>query len=81
MDLSQQTPLERKREQVGWYFYDWANSAFASTVLTLFLGPIESVRRAIAEAQVHHTTVDYQEFNGGHEWRGDLAWTFLSKHL
>ena len=27
------------REQRGWYFYDFANSAFASTVLTLFLGP------------------------------------------
>lgn len=31
--------LERRREQRGWYFYDFANSAFASTVLTLFLGP------------------------------------------
>jgi UMF1 family MFS transporter len=28
-----------KREQNGWYFYDFANSAFASTVLTLLLGP------------------------------------------
>ena len=28
-----------KREQRGWYMYDWANSTFASTVLTLFLGP------------------------------------------
>ena len=27
------------REQKGWYFYDWANSAFATTVVTLFLGP------------------------------------------
>jgi UMF1 family MFS transporter len=27
------------REQNGWYFYDFANSAFASTVLTLLLGP------------------------------------------
>jgi len=51
MDLSQQTPLERKREQVGWYFYDWANSAFASTVLTLFLGPyLTSIARAAAGA-------------------------------
>ena len=49
MDLSQQTPLERKREQVGWYFYDWANSAFASTVLTLFLGPyLTSIARNAA---------------------------------
>ncbi|MCL5743258.1 MAG: MFS transporter, partial [Acidobacteria bacterium] len=28
-----------RREQRGWYMYDWANSAFASTVVTLFLGP------------------------------------------
>lgn len=28
-----------KREQRGWYMYDWANSTFASTVITLFLGP------------------------------------------
>ncbi|MEU6743906.1 MFS transporter [Streptosporangium sandarakinum] len=29
----------RLREQRGWYFYDWANSAFPTTVLTVFLGP------------------------------------------
>lgn len=28
-----------RREQSAWYFYDFANSAFASTVVTLFLGP------------------------------------------
>lgn len=28
-----------RREQTGWYFYDWANSAFATTVVTVFLGP------------------------------------------
>lgn len=41
MELSAATlaEVERKREQRAWYFYDWANSAFASTVLTLFLGP------------------------------------------
>lgn len=26
-------------ERIGWYFYDWANSAFATTVVTVFLGP------------------------------------------
>lgn len=29
----------RRREQRGWYFYDWANSAFATTVVAVFLGP------------------------------------------
>jgi UMF1 family MFS transporter len=27
------------RERIGWYFYDWANSAFSTTVVTLLLGP------------------------------------------
>jgi UMF1 family MFS transporter len=27
------------RERVSWYFYDWANSAFSTTVVTVFLGP------------------------------------------
>lgn len=43
--------------------------------------PIESVRRTLAEARVYHPTLDYQEFDGGHEWRGDIAWTFLKQHL
>jgi MFS transporter, UMF1 family len=29
----------RRREQRGWYFYDWANSAFSTTVVAVFLGP------------------------------------------
>ena len=32
-----------KREQRAWYMYDFANSAFASTVVTLFLGPYLTV--------------------------------------
>lgn len=28
-----------RREQFGWYFYDWANSAFSTTVMVVFLGP------------------------------------------
>lgn len=28
-----------RREQRAWYFYDWANSAFPTTVLTVFIGP------------------------------------------
>ncbi|MFF5990753.1 MFS transporter [Prauserella flavalba] len=27
---------ERKREQRGWYFYDWANSTFYTSVITVF---------------------------------------------
>ena len=32
-------PEVRRREQRGWYFYDWAASAFSTTVATVFLGP------------------------------------------
>src|SRR4051794_30644789 len=42
---------ERRGEQRAWYMYDWANSGFASTVLTLFLGPyLTSVAKAAAGA-------------------------------
>ncbi len=40
-----------KREQRGWYMYDWANSTFASTVVTLFLGPyLTALAKAAAGA-------------------------------
>ena len=40
-----------RREQVGWYFYDWANSAFATTSVTLFLGPyLTALAKAAADA-------------------------------
>lgn len=32
-------PREGRRERVGWYFYDFANSAFSTTVVTVFTGP------------------------------------------
>ncbi len=28
-----------KKERIGWYIYDWANSAFSTTVVTVFIGP------------------------------------------
>lgn len=46
--------------------------------------PIEMVRRAAAEAKAHYAAggaFEFQEFDGGHEWRGDIAWAFLRKHL
>ena len=32
-------PLERAREQKAWYWYDWANSAYTTTIGTVFFGP------------------------------------------
>lgn len=37
--VTDESPDARRREQRGWYWYDWANSAFPTTVLTVFLGP------------------------------------------
>jgi UMF1 family MFS transporter len=40
-----------RREQRGWYFYDWANSAFSTTVVTVFLGPyLTAVTKSAAGA-------------------------------
>ncbi|MFF9606397.1 MFS transporter [Streptomyces sp. NPDC014684] len=41
----------RRREQRGWYFYDWACSVYSTSVLTVFLGPyLTSVARNAADA-------------------------------
>ncbi len=40
-----------RREQIGWSFYDWANSAFPTVVVTVFLGPyLTTVTRAAADS-------------------------------
>ena len=40
-----------KREIFGWAMYDWANSAFSTTVVTVFLGPyLTSITKAAADA-------------------------------
>lgn len=41
----------RRREQHGWYFYDWACSVYSTSVLTVFLGPyLTSVAEEAADA-------------------------------
>src|SRR5688500_7217285 len=32
-------PLERMREQKAWYWYDWANSAYVTTIATVLFAP------------------------------------------
>ncbi|MFN2297669.1 MAG: MFS transporter [Anaerolineales bacterium] len=44
-------PVNDKREIFGWAMYDWANSAFSTTVGTVFLGPyVASLAEQAAEA-------------------------------
>ncbi|MGW7418004.1 MFS transporter [Streptomyces sp. NPDC054863] len=46
------TPEERKREQRGWYFYDFACSVYSTSVVTVFLGPyLTTVAKAAADAE------------------------------
>ncbi|MFJ4541778.1 MFS transporter [Streptomyces tibetensis] len=41
---------ELRREQRGWYFYDWACSVYSTSVLTVFLGPyLTSVAESAAD--------------------------------
>lgn len=41
----------RKREQHGWYFYDFASSVYSTSVLTVFLGPyLTAVAKAAADS-------------------------------
>ncbi|MGH4030465.1 MFS transporter [Actinomycetota bacterium Odt1-20B] len=43
---------ERRREQRGWYFYDWACSVYSTSVLTVFLGPyLTEVAKSAADPE------------------------------
>jgi len=37
--LANLEPLDRAREQRAWYFYDWANSAFSTTIAGVLFAP------------------------------------------
>lgn len=49
--MAMEATINDKREIFGWAMYDWANSAFSTTVGTVFLGPyVASLARSAAEA-------------------------------
>ncbi len=44
----------RRREQHGWYVYDWACSVYSTSVLTVFLGPyLTEIAKAAADTEGH----------------------------
>lgn len=52
-------PVNDKREIFGWAMYDWANSAFSTTIGTVFLAPyVAALARTAAEA-AGTTTVSF----------------------
>jgi MFS transporter, UMF1 family len=49
MATTAQAPANDRREILGWAMYDWANSAFSTTVVTVFLGPyLTAITKAAA---------------------------------
>ena len=57
-------PVNDKREIFGWAMYDWANSAFSTTVGTVFLGPyVASLAGDAAKALGHYEDL-IREFPG-----------------
>ncbi|MEU8156146.1 MFS transporter [Micromonospora sp. NPDC048986] len=52
-------PASTRRERRGWYIYDWANSAFQTTVITVFLGPfITTIAELAAGCELGADTCD-----------------------
>jgi len=44
--------INDRRELFGWYIYDWANSAFYTTVVTVLMGPyLTGIAEAAADAE------------------------------
>ena len=44
--------LASRKERFGWYFIDFASSAFSTTVVTVFLGPyLTTITQSVADAQ------------------------------
>jgi MFS transporter, UMF1 family len=52
MSATARPMVNNRREIFGWSMYDWANSAFSTTVVTVFLGPyLTSITKAAADSQ------------------------------
>jgi len=39
VSLTDQSPATRRKEQRAWYWYDWANSAYVTTIATVLFAP------------------------------------------
>jgi len=53
------TMVNDRREIFGWAMYDWANSAFSTTIGTVFLGPYVASLARTAAAAAGTTTVSF----------------------
>ena len=73
-------PLNRAREQKAWYWYDWANSAYYTTVLTVLFGPymIDVAGRAAGCADPDETCDKTVSLLGLHLAAGSLPFYLTS---
>lgn len=54
-------PDARRREHRAWYVYDWANSAFSTSVITVFSGPyLNGVAQNVADASGNVSLLGFQ---------------------
>jgi UMF1 family MFS transporter len=66
-------------EKRHWYLYDWANSAFTTTVVTLFFGPyLTALAKAAADAQGHVGIFGFR-FDYGALWSGLISLSVMTQ--
>jgi len=54
-------PAARRREHRAWYAYDWANSAFSTSVITVFSGPyLNGIAQNVADASGNVPLLGFQ---------------------
>lgn len=57
--------ISTKKERFGWYMYDWANSAFSTSVITVFLGPyLTEIAKAAASPAGNVSVFGLQIYHG-----------------
>lgn len=59
--------LSTRKERIGWYFYDFANSAFYTTVITVFLGPfLTTIAKNCADGSGYINVYGLQVYSGSY---------------
>ncbi len=59
--------MSTKKERIGWYFYDWANSAFSTTVVTVFIGPyLTIIAKSAADSAGNISILGIPIFHGSY---------------
>ncbi|MFP4368396.1 MAG: MFS transporter [Candidatus Kapaibacterium sp.] len=56
-----------RKERIAWYLYDWANSAFPTTVITVFIGPyLTSIAKNAAGPSGNLSILGFDIFAGSY---------------